>query len=240
MLALRRRFTVRRLVPILLVLASCSFSTKLTGPGGTSSSSSGTSGSTTSSNRQIPMPDLLGKTPEEAERILRSAGFEVRTFAPATQGYSCDYDRNKSYPLFAICYQRPVPGQLAPSQLRAEYVVERSQGNRGEIGTPNEYISMPEVRGMSLAQARKVLADAGLPLEKHFDVEVAGQHERCEYDVVCQTSPGPKMRKNLTVRGTIKVGMKAPPKPPAPTKPTEPTQPTQPSQPPADKPDTYF
>ena len=231
---------MRRLVPIVFVLASCSFSTKLTGPGGTSSSSSGTSGSTSGSNRQIPMPDLLGKTPEEAEKILRSAGFEIRGFAPATQNYSCDYDRNTSYPLFAICYQRPVPGQLAPAQLRAEYVVERSQGNRGEIGTPNEFIIMPEVRGMPLAEARKALGDAGLPLEKHFDVEVAGPHDRCEYDVVCQTSPGPKMRKNLTVRGSIKVGMKAPPKPAVPPTAAQPTQPTQPAQPPADKPDTYF
>lgn len=180
------------------------------------------------------MPDLLGKTPEEAAKILRSAGFEVRDFAPATQNYGCDYDRNKSYPLFAICYQRPAPGQLAPAQLRAEYVVERSQGNRGEIGTPNEYVSMPEVRGKSLAEARAILKAAGLPVEKHFDVVVAGEHDRCEYDVVCQTSPPPKLRKVLDVRGTITVGRPAPakpPEPPAPSKPSEPTQPTQPAQP---------
>jgi len=181
------------------------------------------------------MPDLLGKTPEEAEKILRDAGFDLRGFDNSGIRYGCDYDRHKSYPLQTICYQRPVPGYLTPVYLRAEYEVERSQGNRGDIGLPTEYIFMPEVRGMSLDEARKVLRGAGLPVEKHFTVEVASEYDRCEYDVVCQTSPGPKMRKALTQRGSIKVGRPKPPEPPKP----DPAKPD-PAKPEPTEPDPFF
>ena len=234
------------LVLPLAFVGACSFTSKLSTSGlGTSSSSSSSSSGASSSDRQLTMPDLHGKTPDEALAALKAAGFDPRTLEENTTRYTCDYDVQPTYRLFTICGHQPAAGQTVSSRAMVRFTLERSQGDRGEIGTEFEYVLMPDVFGKPLDEATKILASVGLPVEKHFDVKVASPAERCEPELVCYTSPGRKLQKRLTTRGTITLGPKASPKPPlSPSKPAEPTQPSQPTQPtqPAqpDQPSGYF
>jgi beta-lactam-binding protein with PASTA domain len=210
---------MRKSTFVLVVLAGCSFSSKLSTSGlGSSSSSSGSSGSDSGASTTVVVPDLYGLTMEQAAAKMREAGF-TRGPEKSTQNYACDMERRPHYDVGQICYHHPVPGQKTSSRLPIHVQIQADYDDHGNIGFAGEWRSMPDVVGKTLAAARPILINAKLPLDEHFEL-LEGD---CAEGTICDGYPRPGERKVLARKGRLWIGKKAPP--------AEPAQPAQPEEP---------
>lgn len=230
-----------KVVPLACVaLAACSFSGKL--GGSTLSSGSGpssTSSSSGDSTRPAPMPDVRGKTPAEAEALLRSAGFTVASTTEQTEDLCGEGEDHQMARQGTICKQRPEAGATTyGGTVRLTYTLEHDAWEGGSNG-PGEWRRVPDVVGKPLDVARTLLARAQLPIETSFEV-IEVVEPGCAARTICKISPGPKQRKQVRMQGRLYVGLPQPVAAPPPT--VDPTDPTPPATtpPPAAKPDTYF
>jgi beta-lactam-binding protein with PASTA domain len=214
---------MRKSTLVLVVLAGCSFSSKLTtsGPGSSTSSGGGGGGG----SKIVVVPDLYGLTLEQAAAKMREAGF-TRGPEKSMQNYACDMDRRPHYDVGQICYHHPVPGTQTSSSLPISVQIQADYDDHGNIGFAGEWRSMPDVVGKTVTAARSMLAGKKMPLDEHFEL----LEDDCAEGTVCRTSPQPGERKVLARKGRLWVGKKAAVVPP-PTQPTQPAQPSQPEQP---------
>lgn len=224
-----------------LLLVGCSMSANLNGRSfGTTPGASSSAGGAVA---QVTMPDLAGKTPEQAVAILRSAGINVVDTRENDSDLCGESDDDHSMtPQGTICKHTPMAGASVSAQaVRLAYTVEHDRYEGGS--SPRPWRRMPALVGMTLDAARATLARAQLSIDANFDVEVV-ESERCAPGTVCETSPPAKIRKMLGLRGRIYVGapraVAAPAPPTAPTPPAAPTQPTAPASQPSAQPDVYF
>lgn len=220
---------------VVTALAGCSFSAKLNGSslGGSSpkpSGGGGGGGNATptpgpSGNGMLIVPDLTGKTAEQAAATLRAAGFNFER--AEISGYQCaDGDDTKLVAKETVCDQRPAAGiEHLPRMISVTFTIEHNTYEHGSVGQASEWRRMPDLVGKPIDVARTILARASLPIEAQFEILDDGA-DRCQPDQVCHTEPAPKDRKVLARKGRIYVG-----KAKAPTAPTTPTAPTG---------DTYF
>lgn len=228
-----------------LLVAGCSLSANLNGrsfgtsPGGSSSAASSSSGGSVA---QVTMPDLAGKTPEQAVAILRSAGINVVDTHENDSDLCGENDDHSMVAQGAICKHTPMAGaSVSPQSVRLAYTVEHDRYEGGS--SPRPWRRMPALVGLTLEAARATLARAQLPIDANFEVEVV-ETEGCAPGTVCETSPPAKIRKMLGSSGRIYVGAPraaaAPTPPSGQPPPTAPTPPTAPASQPSTQPDVYF
>lgn len=137
--------------------------------------------------QEIPVPDLSGKSSDEALEILKSAGFIGAR----------EFEYNSSIPVGDVITQTPDAGTMAESgSLVTIYV---SQGT--------ESSQVPAVEGHTEEEARKALGDAGFNIgdvsESYSDTVPAGQ-------VISQSlSAGKYAEKGTAVDLVVSKGQKA-------------------------------
>lgn len=130
---------------------------------------------------QVVVPDLSGRTPEEAVRLLRDLGLEP-TEDPQRRS-------SESLPADVVAQQRPAPGD----SVKVGHVV------RFWLSAGPTSIAVPDVSGQDSAQAARRLVDAGLALEDStrsvFSVRIpAGQTVGTEPAVGTILSQGARVR----------------------------------------------
>lgn len=222
-----------------LLLAGCSLSANLNGRsfGTTPSGTGGTSSNAGGAVAQVTMPDLAGKTPEQAVAILRSAGINVVDTHENESDLCGENDDHSMTPQGAICKHTPMAGaSVSPQSVRLAYTVEHDRFESGN--SPRPWRRMPALVGMPLVAAWAALARAGLPIDGNFEIEMV-ESAGCAVDTVCETNPPAQVRKMLGTRGRIYVGAPRAAAPPPPS-PTSPSAPTAPASQPSAQPDVYF
>lgn len=228
---------MKSVVPLLLAISACSFSSRMNGSAfGPGSSGGGGSSSGGGGAGTVAMPDLTGKTVAEADALLRDQGFTIVAAEEQTADLCSETDDHVMVPQGAICKQRPLPGaQTAARSLRLTYTIEHDRYEGGEQPTP--WRRMPDLVGKKLGVARTLLARNQLSIDQHFELR---DSDECDADTVCSTSPPALARKMLRTRGVLHVGVARPTTPPPPPPGTPPPPPGTPPPPPPAKPDTYF
>jgi beta-lactam-binding protein with PASTA domain len=210
----------------LSVTAACSFKGNL-GPTFSSSSSGGggSSGAGPSEGGHIlrTVPSVIGQTPEQALATMRAAGFEVGGLDP--QNATCGYDDDRQMvKTGTICSQTPGAGTEATTRLpRLRFVVEKDTYAEGGIGLSSHWRRMPEVVGLTLAEATAVLAKANLALPDHFVVSESAAEDCQPEGKICLAYPKAGARKQVPRKGRIVVGVKPPPGTTPPSSTPEPT-----------------
>jgi len=91
------------------------------------------------------VPDVTGKTEDEANQLLTEAGYTVVTA----------YSYTDLVPENVVGFQLPIGGSVTEPGLQVGILV--SQGPR-----PPEFVIVPDVRDMTLADATQILEEAGL------------------------------------------------------------------------------
>jgi eukaryotic-like serine/threonine-protein kinase len=121
--------------------------------------------------RMIGVPDVVGKSKEDAVAAIEAAGFK----AVVVEVYSDDVKPGK------VVSTSPGPGTDAPEAGQIQIAVS--------IGPQYKEFKMPDVRGMSVDAAKKKLQGMGL---------VVKVRESCPGSTVYETSPiaGTKVREN--------------------------------------------
>lgn len=160
-------------------------------------------GAGSGTGKPMVVPDLVGMKPDAAAAALTAAGFSADNLKTSTD-HTCPIykdDKAEMLPVGTICSQQPLPGTEAMARSKVTIVLERDTYEAGAIGTAFEWKRMPDVDGMTLAQARKALADKGFT-ESDFVVEDAV----CAKGRVCGTKPEPGKRKTKNPPGTIYIG----------------------------------
>ena len=113
-------------------------------------SSEDTSNNTNNSNNTIIVPDIRNKTVAEAEKILKNAGFNPKSYIEG--------DSNNTL----VVEQTPKPGAyLSKNSLIVLY---------GEGNNVSTSITVPDLKGMNASQATTVLRDKNL----NIDIEGTG------------------------------------------------------------------
>lgn len=120
--------------------------------------------------KEIPMPNLMGMTFDEAKATLVSEGIHRRfQMWPPTQ--PCDARQTLNGRLVIIekdriCHQHPSEGTIILREQANKFCVElqivQEDPSAGKIGTPSEWRRMPNVVGMPLAEALAAIEKAGL------------------------------------------------------------------------------
>lgn len=199
----------------LSLLAACSFKGNLTpGFGSTATSSSSGGGGGGSSDQPYALrkvPELRGMTQAQAEAAMRSAGFDVRGWD--NQDLICKYDDDRKMPpQGTICDQTPGAGTEATTRLpRVRIIIEKDTYAEGGLGTPIHWRRMPEVKGMTVAEATAALARANLPIGDHFVVSESTAEDCQPEGKICLVYPKAGARKSVVRKGRIIVGAKPPP-----------------------------
>lgn len=219
-----------------LLVAGCSLSANLNGRS-LGPSSGGAASSNGGAVAQVTMPDLAGKTPEQAVALLRSAGINVVDTHENESDLCGENDDHSMTPQGAICKHTPTAGaSVSPQSVRLAYTVEHDRFEGGN--SPRPWRRMPALVGMTLEAARATLARAQLPIDGNFEVEVV-ESAGCAVGTVCETNPPAQVRKMVGMRGRIYVGAPRAAAPPPPS-PTPPPAPTAPAPQPSAQPDVYF
>lgn len=112
----------------------------------------------------IVVPDVVGLTVERARNVVHDAMY----------GFFFPDSANPSY---EVCAQEPAPG----TELNPWETVEMRTAPAGECG--QEATPVPDVFGLTVAEARTALADAGYAVSVSMGVQ--------ESDVVCAQDPAP-------------------------------------------------
>ncbi len=146
------------------------------------------------------MPDLHGLTRDEAIAALARAGIEPRSI-DTDPDIACDDDQTKHG---RVCHQSPVPGAQTLSHMSVELELQEADPDSHTPGVPGAHYAMPDVLGLSLADARKKLAAAGFSAKDHF---VLDPDETCgKPGVVCGQEPDPGASTTTEMPKLLRVG----------------------------------
>jgi beta-lactam-binding protein with PASTA domain len=134
----------------------------------------------------VPVPDLIGLSPADAQRALSDAGFELR---PRLLGAATTPEMSER-----VGEQTPAPGEQA------------SPGSAVEVGIYSAYVApgviVPDVTGMTAAEAQAALSNAGLSIQPALlgSPSDAAQSERVNSQY---PAPGTSVAPDETVRVEI-------------------------------------
>jgi len=105
------------------------------------------------------VPDLIGKTKANAEYAIKSAGFRV-----GLVGYE-----NSDLPIDTVIEQTPEAGDMAPGNSRISFTIS--------LGPREELVTVPNLVGMTEAQAQQALQAAGLRYQRGNNVDAKNINE---------------------------------------------------------------
>jgi beta-lactam-binding protein with PASTA domain len=146
------------------------------------------------------MPDLHGLTRDDAMAALARAGIEPRS-VDTDPDIACDDDQTQHG---RVCHQSPVPGAQTLSHAPVELEFQDADPDSHTPGVAGAHYAMPDVRGLSLADARTKLAAAGFSAKDHFVVDA---DETCgKPGVVCGQEPDPGAPTTTEVHKLLHVG----------------------------------
>ena len=112
----------------------------------------------------VKVPDVTGQTEKDAVSAITAVGLTVRIY----------YDTNDTVPQGDVIDQEPVGG--SEIAISSSVIILVSQGTQPKPPAPTT-IQVPEVGGMTEANAKKALSDAGLKAEStsvYSDTVVSG------------------------------------------------------------------
>ena len=111
------------------------------------------------------MPDVRGKTPAEAEAMLRSAGFTVKDSTEQVDDLCGEGEDHAMAKQGTICKQRPEVGATTyGGTVRLAYTIEHDAWDGGGTGQ-GAWRRVPDVVGKPLDVARTLLARARPPAQ---------------------------------------------------------------------------
>ncbi len=180
---------------IVLVLSGCGAGAKLSGFGGSSSSSA-------PSDTLVQLPNVFGMTLADAKAAFERAG--VRGEVQDGNNGCLSVVDGKIIDVGHVCYQSPGAGQTQRASLMVVVQVQKEDPRHGGSGD-TEWRLMPDVTGMTIDEARAALAAAGFPDADKIEgtpISEAG----CTAGHVCHTYPGKLERSGLTSGRAIFVG----------------------------------
>lgn len=149
---------MRHGVLVLVLLSACSLQSSLTGgsssPSGTTMSApSGAAPSGAGGSDRLVMPNLIGKTPEEANAMLRAAGFATQVEANRRALACVDAAEDPG----RINCQDPAPGTSAYRSALVAVTVYQPTTFQGALVRAQ----LVKVRGMTVDEARAYLRSLG-------------------------------------------------------------------------------
>lgn len=149
------------------------------------------------------IPNLFGMKKEQTLVELKKAGHQG---AVRMEDSLCgSVVEGRIIELGEVCRQRPSPGQIMGVRLPISITVQTEDPRHGNIGKGTEWRLMPDVRGMSVEQARQVLRDHGLTTEDRMSVQYV-KEPGCAPGRVCRTYPELMKRSGLNDSRVLYVG----------------------------------
>lgn len=195
---------MRLLLALLLSLSACSLQAQLSGKS--------TSPSSSSSSRQVTIPDVRFMSRDDAITALEKAGV---TGSINEKGELCgSVIDGRIVEKGQVCKQFPPPGRKQSGKFAIDIVVQFEDPRHGHIGEPIEWHLMPDVAGMSLPKAMAAMKAAGVT---RMDRITEHRVDECKPNVVCRTYPEKLHRAGQNGGKIIYVGIdpNAKPKTPA-------------------------
>lgn len=152
---------------------------------------------------EVGMPDLTGKTPEEATKLLTGLGFKDDALA-LPPDMTCYYeDERKPVPVGTICNQERSVGTKVMTDTKVRAVVEYDTWEHGGVKAGNEWRRMPDLSGMTLARAKAVLREKGFADD---EFAIVAPRAICDPGIVCTQYPKADTRKYVSRVGELGVG----------------------------------
>jgi hypothetical protein len=162
---------------VVLALAACPLKSGTTTVGGPSGGGSSLDGADADPNTMVTMPDLTGKTKEEAEAAIKNAGFKHEV--DSSGRISCE--DNPAAANGTVDCQDPEPGKSVKLGYTAVQVHIKSDGRMAGIVHRDEFEKM---RGMTVDQAKAFAKKIGHTGE--FRIDVANEFMKgCTEKTVC-------------------------------------------------------
>jgi beta-lactam-binding protein with PASTA domain len=168
-----------------LIVSACQLKTSL--PGATPASKPGIDDRAGGGrdDQAVTMPDLQGMTRDEAIAALKRAGIEPSSI-DSDPSIAC---HDEQTPHGRVCYQSPIAGAQTLAHLSVTINVQQADPDSHTPGVPGAHYPMPDVRGLTVADARKKLAAAGLSSKDHVAMLITDDCPR--RGVVCGQEPAP-------------------------------------------------
>lgn len=215
----------------MVALGGCSLNTKLGGGAKNPSSS----GAQASSSGSITVPELVWLSEADARSALARAG-HTGTVSVDTSLCGSTLD-GKVVALGIVCYQHPPAGREQGARLPIQIKVQTEDPYHGRIGEHTEWHLMPDVVGMTVADARVALLEAGFTLAERIKISEVNQ-PACPVGRVCKTYPEALnrlgLRSDMVLYVSADPAAARPADPPPATDPAKPEQPAQPDAEPSD------
>jgi beta-lactam-binding protein with PASTA domain len=172
---------------MLALLASCQLKTSL--PGATTATPAAPAGddraTASGPDPTATMPDLHGMTRDEAIAAMKRAGIEPSSI-DHDSSIACSDDQT---PHGRVCYQAPIAGAQTLAHLSVTINFQEADPDSHTPGVPGAHYPMPDVRGLTVAAARKKLAAAGLSSKDHVAMLITDDCPK--RGVVCGQEPDP-------------------------------------------------
>jgi len=186
------------LLALVALASGCSVGTSLgSGQGSSSSTTPTTSGPAAAGPTYVVLPDLTGSTEAEARQRLADAGVTGNIYTRDNTGCEDKMEIEAG----RVCGQQPKAGSRQSSRLAVTLLLARST-EHGGVGTPAEWVKMPDVVGMPVEEAKAVLEKAGftrITVQQQVDAD-------CKPDVVCKQNPAAGSKGQLSLPKTLFVG----------------------------------
>lgn len=132
------------------------------------------------------MPDLRFMPIDKAEAALKTAGFQgTVTREDSLCGSVVD---GRIVELGQVCAQFPPAGRRQGPKLPVSLRAQTEDPRHGNLGKVNEWHLMPKVVGMTLAEARAALKQAGFTDEETINEQTVSE-AGCQAGRVCRSYP---------------------------------------------------
>jgi beta-lactam-binding protein with PASTA domain len=140
------------------------------------------------------MPDLIKQPKANALAELTRAGLSGNVeFDKSLCGSTVN---GQIVELGEVCFQSPAAGTTQSSRVPITLRVQDEDPRHGKIGEHMEWHLVPKVIGMTLADAKKAMVEAGFRNEQRTQV-IPVDDQGCEAGHVCRTMPSPMERSGL-------------------------------------------
>jgi beta-lactam-binding protein with PASTA domain len=134
-------------------------------------------------SKVVTIPDLTGMSKDDAVAAIRKAG--VTRDLDVNEGPCADESMAHGH----VCLQSPGGGQQQMNDLMVSVTLQSMSPDSSTPGVPGAHYKMPDVVGMTSADARKKLAAAGFSAADN--VEVIPDEECPRGGIICSTDPDP-------------------------------------------------